>query len=302
MKPSNRLALALAAVAALATGFLVMRARQPACAEPVSCNAMPQGPDARRVATPAGRTFGPLPQGDFRTTRALLESRALAGDAEAAFRLGEVIGRCRKYESISDSTFATLLAGLAGMLDRGLRLGDERISGTEAIGLLSDAKADADALCEGTAGMTASMSLADAHRWNHHAATLGHTRAMAAYADHAFSEFPTVADLVDNAAEVARRRETARAMIERALRAGEPEALRALAIAHGTDGWMRRDPVLALAYWQAYRLTPAGQALSSTVAALVERQLRSRVDPVGEARARGLARALLARHFREAAK
>ena len=302
MKPKHRFALALAAVAVLVTGFLVVRGREQACADPARCSATAQTADARRTGTPAGRNFGPLPVGDFRTTRALLESRAMAGDAAAAFRLAEVIGRCQKYQSVSDSTFATILAGLVGLFDGGMRMGDERISGTEAIGLFSDAKAEADALCEGTDGMKVAMSPADAHRWNHHAATLGHTRAMAAYADHAFLEFPKAADLMDHAAEVARRRETARLMLDRALRAGEPEALKALAIAHGKDGWMRRDPVLALAYWEAYRLTPAGQELSSTMASITERQLRSRVDPAGEARARGLARALLARHFQEAAK
>lgn len=302
MKPKHRVALALAAVAVLLAGVLVVRGREPACADPAACGFAVPKTDARRGATPAGRAFGPLPAGDFRVTRPLLESRAIAGDPEAAFRLGEVFGRCREYESLADSTFATLLAGLVGMFDGGLRMGDERISGIEAIGLLSDAKADMDALCNGTQGMKASMALADAHRWNHHAATLAHTGAMAAYADHAFSEFATVADLMDHTAEVARRRETARTMIDRALRAGEPEALKALALAHGKDGWMRRDPVLALAYWNAYRHTPSGQALSSTHASLWERQLRSRVDPTGEARARELARGLLARHFQETGK
>lgn len=301
MELKHRFFAGIAAAAVLATFFLLTPKRPSSCTGQQCGSATKSAAPSEATGMVAPRTFGPLPEGGFDRTRATLESRARAGDAEAAFRLGEVIGRCQKYQAVSDSAFARLLAGAVGALG-GLRLDGERISPTDAVGLLSDAKAEMDELCGGTEAVRGSMRPADAHRWNHHAATLGHTRAMAAYADHAFSEFETAADLIDHAKEVARRRETARIMLGRALKAGEPEALRSFAMAHARGGWMQRDPVLALAHWEAYRRTAVGNGLSSAHAELFARRLHAQVDAAGRQRASELAHTILTRHFRAIAE
>lgn len=296
MTSRRRALLAVAAIAALATGFAAMRHRPAACPDADECRAAPTATAKRAGDAPPVRSFGPLPEGDFDRTRSLLESRALAGDPASAYRLAEVIGRCRTYTSMSDGVFARLLASAAGMLGA-LRIDGERIGVRDAIDLIADAKADMDALCSGTEATRASMQPADAFRWNHRAAMLGDTRAMAAYADYAFTEFPTSADLMDHAAEVARRRVTARAMLERALQAGEPTALKSFSAAHSHTGWLQRDPVLALSYWDAYRRTSEGHGLSAVQAAIVDRHLRNRVGAAGEREAQRRAADLLARYF-----
>ncbi|NZA25660.1 hypothetical protein H0E84_04635 [Luteimonas sp. SJ-92] len=213
-----------------------------------------------------------LPEGPFDSVRAELESRARAGDAEAAYRLGNVLGHCLSYERMPMGAFIAIIAQAAAYFGDAFQLAGRPIDSDITVDALLDARQEMDELCKGTEDLAETAGAADAHAWMLRAVALGHTTAMAHYPDHAFTEFKTHAELLDNADEVARRRDRAKTLIGRALKAGEPEALYAYATAHGPDGILQDDPVRMLAYWSAYRqVSTASEAMGKLEAAGRER-------------------------------
>ncbi|MEZ0472674.1 hypothetical protein, partial [Luteimonas salinilitoris] len=222
------------------------------------------------------RPRAPLPEGPFHAVRAELDSRARAGDAEAAYRLGNVIGQCLTYERMPMGAFIAIIAQAAAYFGDTFQLAGRPIDSDINVDALLERKQELDELCKGTEDLTETADAADAHAWILRAVALGHTTAMARYPDHAFAEFKTHADLLDNADEVARRRDRARVLIERAFRAGDPEALYAYATAHGPDGMLEEDPVRVLAYWNAYRQVTT---TSDAMGRLGDAAIRERLSP-----------------------
>lgn len=241
---------------------------------------------------PRGVSLGSLADGPFDSVRTVLVSSANAGDADAAYRLGHVTSSCLKYVPIADGVFDTMIAKAGTIV--GLSIFGRRIDDEDVLDVLLYSKDEMDRTCAGTDELRRSGRVAEAYPWIHRAAELGHTGAMAEYADHAFTEFASHADLLDHAAEVARRRELATKMLDRALLAGEPKALKALAKAHHKGGILQRDPMRALAYWLAYRETTHASMLPPGLQRMGDEHYRQALDPVQQAQAESLAMALLA--------
>lgn len=235
---------------------------------------------AADASTPDSLPAGaPLPQGSFLETHKELEIRARAGEARAAYRLGQVISRCREYQSIPGGAFTEMLAQAIAKAGSSMTLGGRRMDDPDLLDALLYGKDRMDAICGDVGGLPASVRKGDARAWFELAAEGGHAKAMVDYAAFAFEEFPSDADLLDNAAEVVARRERARGYLRRAFEAGEPESLLALAAAHGHKAYLGRNMTDALAYWKAYRRTGEGGKLPQAVAKMMEAQLLERADP-----------------------
>lgn len=221
----------------------------------------------------------PLPQGSFLDTHRELEVRARAGDVRAAYRLGQVISRCREYQPIPGGAFTEMLAQAIAKAGGSMRWGGRRMDDPDVLDALLYGKDRMDAICGDVGDLPASVSKGDARAWFELAAEGGHTKAMVDYAAFAFEEFPSEADLLDNAAEVVARRERARGYLRRAFEAGEPEALLALAASHGHNAYLGRNMTDALAYWKAYRRTGEGSQLPQGLARMMEAQLLEHANP-----------------------
>jgi TPR repeat protein len=228
----------------------------------------------------AAPASAPLPQGAFRDIRQELEVRARAGDAQAAYRLGQVIGRCREYQSLpGGGAFTEMLAQMIAKADSGVSVGGRRLDDPELLDVMLYGKEQLDAICAEVGDLPPSVRKGDARAWFELAAERGHAKAMVDYTAFAFEEFATEADLLDNAAEVAARRERARGYLRRAFEAGEPESLLALAASHGHKPYLGRNITDALAYWKAYRRTGEGSKLPAGVARMMEAQLLGLASP-----------------------
>ncbi|QWP76969.1 hypothetical protein J5226_00740 [Lysobacter sp. K5869] len=222
----------------------------------------------------------PLPRGRFQDIRAELEARARAGDAQAAYRLGEVLGRCRNYQPIAGGEFTEMLARAIANGGTYLRIGGRSVDDPQLLDVMLYSKDRADAVCGDVGDLSGAVRAGDARAWLELAAERGHARAMVDYGEFAFEDLPTDGDLLDHADEVARRRELARAYLRRAFEAGEPESLLALAAAHGNKPYLGRDAAEAAAYFKAYRGTDAGRRMPAGVLSFIEQQLA----PPGDAR------------------
>ncbi len=243
----------------------------------------------------ASRSTSPLPEGRFDEVRRELEGRAAAGDAEAAYRLASVMAVCRGYRPVGNAMLADMLVSTADLLRRSLRIGGRVVEEQAALELVVHGKALLDRTCAGATGLAESTTPADDHRWMHRAAALGHSRAKAEYASVAFVEYNTDAALLDDAAEVARRRARARRLLDEALAAGEPAALAAAARWHGRDGPGSRDPVRALAYWLAWLSTDDGREMPEAASRMATDVHARGLSPTELRRAERMAGELVAR-------
>lgn len=227
-------------------------------------------------SAPAG---APLPRGAFQDIHQELEVRARAGEARAAYRLGQVISRCVDYKPIPGGQFTEMLARAIAHADSATTVGGRRLDDPNLLDAMLYAKDEIDRICDGIGELPASLRKGDARAWFEMAAERGHAKAMIGYAGSAFVEFASDAELLDNAAEVAARRERARDYLRRAFESGEPESLLALAASHGNRAFLGRDMTEALAYWKAYRRTAEGRKLPEGVVRMMEQQLLSSSDP-----------------------
>lgn len=231
-------------------------------------------------AADAAPASAPLPQGAFQDIRQELEVRARAGDAQAAYRLGQVISRCREYQSLpGGGAFTEMLARIIAKADSGMSVNGRRLDDPDLLDVMLYGKQQLDAVCGEVGDLPPSVRKGDARAWFELAAERGHAKAMVDYAAFAFEEFATEADLLDNAAEVAARRERARGYLRRAFETGEPESLLALAASHGHRPYLGRNITDALAYWKAYRRTGEGSKLPAGVARMMEAQLLGLASP-----------------------
>ncbi len=277
----------VAATAAIAVSAALFFAwRQSSMYSSQSVWASAERPAAQDSASARPRRSTPLPVGDFDRIRGDLEVRARAGDAEAAYRLGTIMARCREYRKIPGGVFTDAVAQVFAAFGKGLRIYGSTVEDDRVLDTMLYSKAELDRVCAGAEGLAATTREADAHAWLLQAAMQGHVRAKAEYGRHAFDEFQGTNELVENATEVAVRRERARAFLQQAFDAGEPEALAALAQAHGPVPYLGHDPEAGLAYWLAYRRTGAGSKLPAGMASLVEENFAKELRPMQADRAR----------------
>lgn len=169
--------------------------------------------------------------------------------------------------------FTEMLARAMAKTNVYLRIGGRTLDDPQLLDVMLYVKDRADAICGDVGDLSASARAGDARAWLELAAERGHARAMVDYGEFAFEDLPSEGDLLDHAAEVARRRELARAYLHRAFQAGEPESLLALAAAHGNKPYLGRDTTEALAYFKAYRSTDAGSRMPAGVLGFIEQQL-----------------------------
>lgn len=294
MKVARRrpLVLTAMALAAAVLGWWVLHTHQPAA----PAGAEPEAATTTAPAAAFSNPHPPLPAGTFDANRAVLEDAAQRGDAEASFRIGQALAYCLRYRPVPAAQLTQMLASAIAEVGDAVRIGGRPVGDDRNIDLFLYAHAEGERLCAGTDSLRETPPAGTAYGHIARAAAQGHPGAMALYPQVAFEEFQDPAALVDNATEVARRRDLARTMLEAAIRAGEPDALRNAAGAYASDGWLPADPPRALAYWFAYLGTPDGQRLPEGLRMEMETKFLhgQPADTVGEARAR--ARQLLATH------
>lgn len=221
----------------------------------------------------------PLPKGRFQDIRAELEVRARAGDARAAYRLGEVLSRCLDYKPIPGGEFTEMLARAMASSSDNVRIGGRKLDDPDLLDMALYAKDQADTICKDVGELSGSARKGEARAWLQLAAEQGHTKAMAEYGAFAFDDMASSGDLLDNVEEVVARRELARGYLRRAFEAGEPESLVALAVAHGSKPYLGRDPIQALAYFKAYLRTDAGRKWPRGLINMFEEQLTAGASP-----------------------
>ncbi len=284
---------AAAAIAVSTTLFVAWRQSPLHSSQSARVSAVRSAAQESAISRPGRST--PLPVGDFGRIRGELEVRASAGDAAAAYRLGTTMARCREYRKIPGGVFTEAVAQVFAAFGKGVRIYGSTLEDDRVLDSMLHYKAELDRVCAGAEGLAENTRAADAHAWLLQAAMQGHARARAEYVRYAFDEFPTTNDLMENAAEVASRRERARDFVQQALDAGEPEALAALAQAHGPAPYLGHDPEAAMAYWLAYRRTGPGRQLPAGVTSLAEETFAKDMTPTQVDRARQRAHAILRR-------
>lgn len=220
----------------------------------------------------------PLPKGRFQDVRAELEVRARAGDARAAYRLGQVLSRCLDYKPMPGGEFTEMLVRAVARGSDNVRIGGRKLDDPDLLDMMLYAKDQADTICKDVGELPGSARKGEARAWLQLAAEQGHTKAMVEYGAFAFDDMASDGDLLDNVEEVVARRERARGYLRRAFEAGEPESLVALAAAHGSKPYLGRDPTQALAYFNAYLRTDAGRKWPRGLVNMFEEQLTADVS------------------------
>lgn len=242
----------------------------------------PDGPDAVRVADaqaveaqpapdpvqPAERSPrtavgapddgpDPLAEADFALARVGLERLARAGSADAALRLAEVLQYCPGHEVMTrEAREERMVETMAYFPDA--PVGGVRLDDPAAIRFILDMQSHLDGACAGADLLHDADPERAALEWIELAVQAGDTRAMARYAEVALAPYNSnITLIVDEAEEVLRLRDRSRMLLERALAAGEPEALLAAAHAHLTGGIRTRDPARTLAYLDEFEASGA---------------------------------------------
>lgn len=208
----------------------------------------------------------PVPEGPFDVVRPRLENAAAAGDPDAAFRLGRALMHCLDYRPITDGALVELMTELIANAGSSIRIGGRALDDEVSIDTVLFAQEETRRTCADTASLRARPPALDAHAYIEQAARAGHPGAAALYPELVFREFRTPVELIENAEEVARRRDHARAYLLAAVRTGEPEALLAASRAYSVNGWLAPDPEQALTYWLAYTRTDAFARIPASLA------------------------------------
>ena len=201
-----------------------------------------------------------VPLTDFSRNRATLEAMARAGNADAAFRLGEVLRACGPD---AGGPFAITMHRRLGGRNAGQRR--EHAPGTVALDstfrvdlgalgvlppgtyLLPD-EIERVTLCDGARDFT-EADRAAAYDWLVLAADLGVPRAMAMRYDIELEHIGSdAAARIHQAGKLIALRPRASAMLQRAADIGEPHALARMAQARASGDLAERDPLLAQAY------------------------------------------------------
>lgn len=201
-----------------------------------------------------------VPLTDFSRNRPTLEAMARSGNADAAFRLGEVLRACvpdadgplavTMHRQLSERATGQRREYTPGVvaLDSNFRLDLGGLGVLPPNTYLLPAEVERVALCDGARDST-SADRAAAYEWLVLAADLGAPRAMAMRYDIELEHIGAdTAARIDQAGRLIALRPRASAMLQRAADTGEPHALARMAQAHASGDLAERDALLADAY------------------------------------------------------
>jgi hypothetical protein len=222
--------------------------------------------------------------GPFTEIRPELERRALAGDAQAARRLGMTLANCNHYTDVSDNKLEEMVVDQAA---RGFtaKIGDHDAQPEEILKLYKLSLAQKRRDCKGVSGLDEADGWKLAFQWIERAAALGDPDAQAVYGTLAFSDFDTRNALVD-AEKMRDRKQLATDYLQRALAQGDGLALIQMAGRYQDGLLFPPDPEKAYAYVWAYSLTPrAGDIVSGLLDELLV-QRGAQLDEAARERAR----------------
>ena len=228
-----------------------------------------------KVAPVAAPTTGPLadvaarveaqaaekPSADFTARREALARRTRNGDVDAAGELGDLLLTCDGYVDLGDDDVETMLVeGLA-------------LFGNEALQIPAGAPLDAivdstkremarmRATCAGSHGLALSSGeRRDAFDMLHRGAQAGIREAMINFAHFAFEDFADAREMLAHPERVRERKREVRGYVERAIAAGEIEALSAAADAYYSGSFLEKSSLLAYAHLYAYARAKGGDA------------------------------------------
>lgn len=258
-----------------------------AAARPATAAAEPaQPPPAAAAAAPAA----PAQAATFAETRVVLEQRVAAGDAAAAAELGGILATCWRYVPATPAKIEeAVVNGLAGNVE------PPRVAGVPVppellLLMLQQSQQELARRCAnlGTRGEWREMAQAPALL--ERAADAGQVQAMLDYAQYAFVDYGTSAEMLQDADEVKRRKEKARAFLRQALRRGEARALLLQADAYAAGPLENIDPFAAYAYMSAFFASTAAQEWPPRLRELYLQTVAQRLEPaqIVQARERGL--------------
>jgi TPR repeat protein len=213
-------------------------------------------PDRKEVTTrPKSERSVPEAADDrpFTEIRPELERRALAGDAQAARRLGMTLANCNHYIDVSDNKLEEMVVDQAA---RGFtaKIGDHEASPEQILKLYKLSLSQKRRDCKGVSGLDEANAWKLAFQWIERAAALGDPDAQAVYGTLAFSDFDTRNALVD-AEKMRDRKQLATDYLQRALARGDGLALIQMAGRYQDGLLFPPDPEKAYAYVWAYSLT-----------------------------------------------
>jgi hypothetical protein len=257
----------------------------PPAAPPPAVHAAPIEPNAPVAVQPKIRARPPsaelaaLPAGPFNETGAELEALATAGNAAAAYRLASILETCPSVAVPTGDGFADQLVEGLATLGSGFRFAGMQSHEPGVIETLLVAHDHLSTLCEGVDGLDPVVARAEAREWLAQAAARGYPPALLQQADALISQ-PNRDDIIDQAEQLRDLRRQAMALLQRALEAGEPQALARMSRAAASGDLAPRDPVAAYGYMLAFRDVPGRFPVPP---ALLERQLQTLAAPLSEA-------------------
>lgn len=259
-------------------------ATAPPLAAAVSASPQPQPPVPVTAAATAAQAA------TFIERRSALEQRAAAGDAAAAAELGGILATCWRYTPTTpESLEEAVVNGLAGNVEAPL-VADVPVSPELLLLMLQQSQQELARRCADVGGVKWKWhEMARAPALLERAAEAGQVQAMLDYAQHAFADYGSTADMLQDADEVKRRKEKARAFLRQALRRGEARALMLQADAYAAGPLEDIDPLAAYAHMSAFFESPAAQDWPPRLRELYLQTVAQRLDAaqVEQVRARG---------------
>jgi TPR repeat protein len=201
-------------------------------------------PDAgRRAAAPA------LPRLEVPE----LARRAEAGELTAQFELARVLLGCANYVEIERALIEEQAIDVAAEDHPLLALYTLGQRNEQAVQLILDLDSLGRELCEGRELPPQPTRFVEGQKWLDHAAIAGLPPAQLAWVEQFRARWRDRPEIVEKAEQVRTERERARSYLALALAAREPDALLQQAIAHLHGDLAAVEPMLAYAYWRAWR-------------------------------------------------
>lgn len=194
------------------------------------------------------------PSADFVAKRAALERRAGEGDAQAEADLGELLLSCDGYVDFADTDVDTLLVeGIALLGKDAMQLPDSVPIDAVADAAKRDMARMRDT-CAGSQGLALSRNeRLDAYEKLRRGARAGIPAAMRNFAHFPFEDFADTRSMLAHPERVRERRREARSYLERAIAAGDVEALAVAADAHHSGSFVEKSNEMAYANMVAYQ-------------------------------------------------
>ena len=233
-----------------------------------------------------------LPEGSIGQIHDELQRLALAGNAEAAFVLSDLLRLCRDFTPLPREQFETQLVDYLA-LARFTRDGSD--FSAEMAEQMTQHYERKEASCPGVQMLALDDMVAAQRQWQERAAALGHPVALVAQADALMATYNRRADIIANAESMRPVRLQALAMLQQAAIHGHPLALARLARAHHEGDLAMRNAQAAYAYLLAYQAGPAWPEFSSADFAQALQQAARGLTPEQRAAAQAQADAIRAR-------